>query len=57
MIIVGVSFLFFLSSLGGFGGSSRLSWWWGFLIVPYPLGWLLAVIILILRTIKKPATK
>lgn len=54
MIIVGVSFLFYLSSLGGFGGNSALSWWWGMLILPYPLGWLLSVIMLIIRLIRKP---
>lgn len=53
MIITGVSFLFYLSSLGGFGGNSSRSWWWGLLIAPYPLGWLLSVIILILRLIRK----
>ena len=49
MIILGVVFLFYLSSLGGFGGESDLSWWWALLILPYPLGWLLNVIILIMR--------
>ncbi|HMM12418.1 MAG TPA: hypothetical protein PKE03_10030 [Bacteroidales bacterium] len=53
MIIVGVFFLFYLSSLGGFGGNSSLSWWWGTLILPYPLGWLIAIITLINRAIKK----
>lgn len=54
MIIFGVSFLFYFSSLGGFGGNSSLSWWWGVLIIPYPLGWLLSIIMLIFRLIKKP---
>lgn len=53
MIIVGVSFLFYLSSLGGFGGKSILSWWWGTLILPYPIGWLMSIVILILRAVKK----
>jgi len=54
MIIVGVSFLFYFSSLGGFGGTSTLSWWWGTLILPYPAGWLMSIIVLIVRTFKKP---
>ena len=29
LIIIGVFFLFYFSSLGGFGGTSTLSWWWG----------------------------
>jgi len=52
-IVIGVCLLFFLSSLGGFGGHSSLSWWWGLLILPYPAGWLLSVILLLVRTFKK----
>jgi len=48
-----VCFLFYFSALGGFGGSSSLSWCWGLLIVPYPAGWLLSVILLIIRAVKK----
>ena len=52
-IIVGVIFLFYLSSLGGFGGKSDLSWWWCLLILPYPIGWLTSIILLISRARKK----
>jgi hypothetical protein len=55
MIAIGVVLLFGLSALGGFGGSSSLSWWWGLLIVPYPVGWLANIVILIIRAVKKPA--
>ena len=54
MILIGVLFLFYFSSLGGFGGTSTLSWWWGILILPYPFGWLMAIITLIVRAAKKP---
>lgn len=54
MIIIGVFFIFYLSSLGGIGGSSKLSWWWGILVLPYPIGWLMSIIILIIRAAKKP---
>ena len=47
LIIIGVFFLFYLSSLGGFGGSSTLSWWYGLLILPYPIGWLSVLVLLI----------
>jgi multisubunit Na+/H+ antiporter MnhB subunit len=53
MILVGVFFMFYFSSLGGFGGNSTLSWWWVSFILPYPIGWLLAVILLIGRAVKK----
>ncbi|MBV6443683.1 MAG: hypothetical protein DYG98_26725 [Haliscomenobacteraceae bacterium CHB4] len=54
MVLVGVAFLFYLSSLGGFGGDSGLSWWWGLLILPYPVAWLVTIITLIFRAVKKP---
>jgi len=49
LILSGVFFLFYFSSLGGFGGRSSLSWWWGLLILPYPVGWLINLIVLISR--------
>lgn len=48
-IVIGVIALFYLSSLGGFGGNSALSWWWGTLILPYPLGWLASIVMLVVR--------
>ena len=53
MILAGVFFLFYLSSLGGFGGTATLSWWWGTLILPYPIGWIISIVILIIRAVKK----
>jgi hypothetical protein len=52
MILTGVSFLFYFSTKGGFG-ESAMSWWLGILVLPYPLGWLLSVILLILRIFKR----
>ena len=52
-ISIGVFFLFFFSNLGGFGGKSTLSWWWGTLILPYPIGWLFNIILLIKLASKK----
>jgi len=40
---VGVSALWGVSAMGGIGGDSGHSWWWGLLIIPYLLGWLLGV--------------
>lgn len=53
MILIGVVFMFYLSSLGGFGGTSNLSWWWGILILPYPIGWIISVVLLIIRLVKR----
>jgi len=53
LILLGVFFLFYLSSLGGFGGTATLSWWWGTFILPYPIGWLTSIVMLITRAVKK----
>ena len=57
LIAIGVSLLFYLSSLGGFGGDSPLSWWYGLFVLPYPIGWLMAIVLLIVRLSKRDRTK
>ena len=44
LIAVGVCAMFALSAVGGIGGRSGHSMWWGILILPYPLGWLTALL-------------
>jgi hypothetical protein len=39
LILVGVGALWGLSFVGGFGGTSGHSMWWGLLILPYLVGW------------------
>lgn len=48
-IIIGVAFLWFISSLGGYDPVEE--WWFNILILPYPIGWLIILIILIIKTI------
>ena len=43
LIAVGVGAMFALSAVGGIGGKSGHSMWWGVLILPYPAGWLMAL--------------
>lgn len=43
LIAVGVGMMFALSAVGGIGGVSGHSMWWGILILPYPVGWLMAL--------------
>jgi len=43
LIAVGVGALFGLSAVGGIGGQSGHSLWWGVLLLPYAAGWLLAL--------------
>jgi hypothetical protein len=60
LIALGVAALFGLSSIGGFGGRSGHSMWWGVMILPYPLGWLMALLggaIGLLRFVKAKASK
>ena len=44
LVALGVALLWWLSALGGIGGTSGRSMWWGLLLIPYPVGWLLGVI-------------
>jgi hypothetical protein len=44
MAAVGVGALFALSAYGGFGGTTGRSMWWGLLVLPYPLGWIVGLI-------------
>ena len=39
LIMIGVGALWGLSNLGGIGGKSGRSMWWGVLILPYLIGW------------------
>lgn len=41
---LGVAVLATLSAIGGIGGKTGHSVWWGLLLVPYPLGWLTALV-------------
>ena len=53
LIFFGVSFMFYLSSLGGIGGKSELSLWWRLLILPYPIGWVISIVLLVIRALKR----
>jgi hypothetical protein len=35
--------MFALSAVGGIGGKSGHSMWWGVLMLPYPVGWILGL--------------
>ena len=49
LILLGVLALWVLSALGGFGGESDLAYGWGVLILPYPIGWLMLLVLFYLR--------
>jgi len=41
---VGVGAMFVMSAFGGIGGNTGRSMWWGLVIAPYPVGWIMAVV-------------
>lgn len=43
LVALGVGTLWGLSAWGGFGGGTGRSNWWALLLLPYPVGWLLAL--------------
>ncbi len=52
LIAVGVGALFGLSAVGGFGGESGRSMWWGLLMLPYPVGWLMALVGVVITLVR-----
>ena len=52
LIGVGVGALFGLSAMGGIGGRSGHSMWWGVLVLPYPVGWIMGLVSLVFRSIR-----
>ena len=43
LIVIGVGAMWGLSWVGGFGGPSGRSMWWGMLILPYLIGWSMGI--------------
>ena len=43
LIAIGVGALWGFSMVGGFGGNSGRSMWWGMLILPYLIGWSMGI--------------
>ena len=43
-VTAGVVALWALSAVGGIGGPSGHSNWWGLLMLPYPIGWVMALV-------------
>lgn len=52
MIAVGIGALFVLSAWG-FGGVSKHSMWWGMLILPYPIGWIMGIVSLMFELVRR----
>jgi purine-cytosine permease-like protein len=52
LIAAGVGVMWVLSALGGLGGTSGRSLWWGIVILPYPVGWIMGIIGIVARLIE-----
>ncbi len=50
LVLFGVIALFVVSSFGGLG-KDALSPWWGLVLIPYPVGWIMGVVLLIKRVL------
>ena len=44
LVAAGVAAMLLLSAFGGIGGRTGHSLWWGLLVLPYPVGWMMTVI-------------
>jgi len=42
---IGVGWMFIISTLGGFGGDTKRSMWWALTLLPYPVGWILCLLV------------
>ena len=57
LLFLGVAILWIMSAFGGIGGDTGRSMWWGLLLLPYPIGWMLGLFagIRVLRDRVRPA--
>jgi hypothetical protein len=44
LVAVGVGAVWGLSALGGLGGDTGRSYWWGLVLLPYPIGWIMGLV-------------
>ena len=44
LMVVGMGALWGLSAIGGIGGDTGRSMWWGLLLLPYPAGWIMGLL-------------
>ena len=52
LIAAGVGAMVIFTWMGGIGGHSGRSIWWGLFILPYPIGWVLGLVAVVLRLIE-----
>ncbi len=52
-IAIGVGAMCVLTALGGVGDKSGYSMWWGVLILPYPIGWVMGTVSLAVEVVRR----
>lgn len=60
LVVAGVGAMWALSAVGGFGGNTGRSMWWGLLALPYAAGWivgLVGAILTIVELLRRPAPR
>jgi hypothetical protein len=53
LIAAGVGAMVVFTAMGGIGGHSGRSIWWGMFVLPYPIGWIMGLVGAILRLIEQ----
>jgi hypothetical protein len=54
MIVAGVALMFGWTAIGGFGGETGWSIWWGLTLLPYPIGWVLGLVAAVRMLRRRP---
>ena len=54
LVATGVGAMWGMSAVGGLGGSTGRSMWWAVLLLPYPAGWIMALVGAIRRLREAP---
>ena len=44
LVAIGTALLWGLSAMGGIGGQTGRSMWWGLVLAPYPVGWVMGLV-------------
>lgn len=59
LVAFGVGAMLATSAVGGIGGNSGRSMWWGLVMLPYPVGWIIGLvgaILWLVQTFKRSAS-
>jgi hypothetical protein len=52
LVVIGVAAMWILTALGGFGGDTGRSNWWGLLFVPYAVGGFMGLVSAVLASVE-----